>query len=232
MVVTFLRGRQKVSFQLFKASLNFLTPALQSKVLFVVKRKINQDIQKRINSVLESSENVEKRWNKLVQILQNPQFEELMLFGYNLNEILYKMKSLLKEENPEKMIDNIFSKKVPESLKTIVIEKHARDNRKPEKNLETFFEDLLKLRESLAKNEVSSLKRPLTNLFQFYGKVNFSGSSEKLLTGYDVSRSIEQTYYKPDVIKYLQNLSPEIAKVLLEIVEEEQKKRLKKQKKD
>lgn len=98
------------------------------------------------------------------------------------------------------------------------------------KNIKSCYRDLKKLIAASSSGEICSLKRPITDLFKFYGQINFANSETKPITGYQISREITKFYQKPsrEVIELSKDIHPKISECIKEAVENERKRQLKK----
>jgi hypothetical protein len=130
------------------------------------------------------------------------------------------------------VVKHLFSRDtVPRSLLELVIEQHRFRARGPEKTVEKCREQLGKLAEKSRRGQLLSLKRPLMDLFQCYGRVNFSREAEaEPVTGYGLARIIGKFYSEPSraSIALPEGLDRETADVLSEMVDEERARQLKK----
>lgn len=130
---TFLRGKQKISFQNFKSGLNFLSPQLQNKIIFVVKKKLKKDLEGKVQNILSNGGKVGKRWKKLMRLLQNPQYAnaKIKLFGYQLENLREKINSIKEKKVTDSLIKHTFSEgTIPASLLTMIKEKSEKEEKK------------------------------------------------------------------------------------------------------
>ncbi|NUM37215.1 MAG: hypothetical protein HUU50_21940 [Candidatus Brocadiae bacterium] len=232
MMGTFLRGKQRVPLQIFKTGLNFLPRGLQQKVLFVIKKKLKKELDDSVQKILQPQGKAEDRWRKLLQLLQNPQFLEsdFLLFGYPISVLFQKLQNISRQENIERSISQAFPHKgIPENLKKLIQDRHLAKKQAKQKSTENCLRDLGNLSKAFSKGEILSLRHPLVDLFQFYGKFSFSTTNPSY-HGYEIARKIAR-YYQTAQKEWeeLPGMDEKIQKSLKKMLfEEKQKHDLKK----
>lgn len=227
LVVTFLRKRSQISFQSLKVSLNFLPPKLQQQIAMPIQRKARRDLEAKIQKLLGAQGRVEKRWKKLLELLQSSEFHDLEMgvLGYTPREWLDKLSLVAHSEGDiAKTVHHIFSRdRVPHSLLELIIERHQFRFSAEIKTIHSCCRELVKLRECARSREILSLKRPIMNLLQVYGQVEFSRSAAQSLNGYELARLVGKFYCDPQrtTIALPDHLRQEIAEILASAVDEE-----------
>lgn len=229
LVVTFLRGGKKISFRDLEISLNFTPNNLRNHAIRIITRKLQNDIDYKMETFLLQSISVERKWKKLLLLLQNPQFEgaKIKIFGYSPEDLLTILRKIESSEGDiRKVVEHEFyGEDVSCDLKELIIEKHSQQHKKKEKNLQNFYEELL----ALTSERVLSLRRPLVDLLRIYGSVNLAidGST---LTGYELSNTISMFYRDAARTKIVlpNNLHYQIAVLIEDSINEERARQLSK----
>ncbi len=230
LIVTFIKGKQKLSFQSLQSSLSMIPTGLQQHILKSVRFKLQKDLEKKVAKILQEKGYASHGWQKLHVLLTNPQIQStgIKLFGYTLEELLEKLKQVsIAKDNIPKVVANLFTKEsFPESMKDLIIKRHISRSISTDKNLYTCQKEL----SELAEKKLVSLKQPLTNLFQAHGQVNFSGSEEQVVDGYQIARAISKYYQNPSrtKIELPSGLTPELDNLLSETVNQERLRQLSK----
>jgi len=195
LIGTFLRGKQAVSYPMFKTGINFLYPGLQQKILFVIKKKIKQDMQKAMEKILQSSAPIKKRWKDWNDFLQNPQWSEaeIEIFQQPFPTFQQKFHIATQTKDPIASLKKSFPHaSIPQQLFDLLHTWHQDQIKSEQKTIENAYKALVELAQDYQNNQILSIKRPLMTLFQSFGSIDFSKIKNKPLTGYDLSRWISK----------------------------------------
>ncbi|WP_372371187.1 hypothetical protein [Candidatus Uabimicrobium sp. HlEnr_7] len=229
LVVTFLRGGKKISFRDLEISLNFTPNNLRNHAIRIITRKLQNDIDYKMETFLLQNLSIERKWKKLLQLLSNPQFEgaNVKAFGYSPDDLLIALRKISNSEGDiNKVVEHEFyGEDVSEDLKDLIIQKHSQQHKKKEKNLQNFYEELL----FLTSEKVLSLRRPLIDLLRIYGSVNLTNDGSTL-TGYELSNTISMFYRDAarNKITLPSNLHYQIAVLVEDSINEERARQLSK----
>ncbi|BBM87658.1 hypothetical protein [Candidatus Uabimicrobium amorphum] len=229
LVVTFLRGGKKISFRDLEISLNFTPNNLRNHAIRIISRKLQNDVDYKMETFLSQNISMERKWKKLLQLLQNSQFEgaKIKVFGYSPDDLLAILRKIESSEGDiRKVVEHEFhGEDVSLELKELIIEKHSQQHKKKEKNLQNFYEELM----TLTSEKVLSLRRPLIDLLRVYGSVNLT-SDGSTLTGYELSNTISMFYRDAARTKIVlpNNLHYQIAVLIEDSINEERARQLSK----
>jgi hypothetical protein len=233
LIVTFLKGKQKISFREVQTGVNFVPPFLRERLLLPIKRKLKRELEQKMQDVLGSRLRLEKRWRKLIELLNNPQWQtpDIQIFGYSLPGLRQKIEKVLDADGKaEVIVSHIFAGgNIPSSLRELIIARYGYGETYGKKDMPGCQKELAKLKEAVQNGHVLSLRRPLVHLLQSYGQVNFS-TSEEIVTGYHLSQIVARFYHNParTVFTLPLHVLPEVAQLLTQTIQEEQERQKRK----
>lgn len=233
LIVTFLKGKQKISFREVQTGVNFVPPFLRERLLLPIKRKLKKDLDQKMQDVLGSKLRMEKRWRKLLDLINNPQLQtpEIQVFGYSLPDMWQKIQKVLDTDGDvNEIIDHIFAGgNIPSSLRELIVARYGYGETHGKKDLHSFLQELEKLNQDVKNGQLLSLRRPLVHLLQSYGQIDFA-SQGNTLTGYQLSQVVARFYHNPGrtELQLPPQLQQPIAELLLQTVQEEQRRQKRK----
>lgn len=233
-ITAFMAGDSKFTFSDFKTSLNFLPDKLQTRIAHLVKNALQEELNVRVNVLLGQSGKYLQRLEKLRQYLKDAKYQgvQLILFGYNPQEIEENLATLKYQEDIDKRVQRIFSKpQVPDTFLQLVSKAKKAEAAGKERNITNCVGMLQKLEQAFLHKEAMSLHKMLVNLFKIYGDVNFAApSATEPIGGYQLADEINKFYRTPDrsVLTLSDNVVEEVRSLVKSLVDKERAHQLKK----
>ncbi len=225
----------RVSFQNFQTSLNFVSDGVRTKLQLLVRKELKDSLLAQVSQVSSSSLSPSEKLMKVRNFLQNPCYHdsEITLFGespFHLDKKIDHVKGL--ESQLSQMISYHFpNPKIPSWFFEILEKGKSEEINSGKKTSENCYRDLGKIERRFERRELYHLRGELVNLFKLYGSVSFADiDSTILLNGYSVAKSIQDFYNQPNrtTIELPSHMQANIRDLLKKMIDKERARQVKK----
>ncbi|BBM82205.1 hypothetical protein [Candidatus Uabimicrobium amorphum] len=236
LIDSFMRPENRTTFGGFKASLNFVCPALASRVEALMKSHVVLELNRETKTLLNSKEAAITRLNSLTKLLMMPKYQQanISIFETSPRSVADKIK-VIKGSNSQQLKRNIEhsfpSPEFPKSLRNLVTQAKQDQSSRGEKNVDNFYRALQDIENRVKRRELTLIKNEVINLFKSYGNINFSGTkSQQFLNGYAIARVIEDYYRNPkrDKIDLSVDINPRVRSKVKAMIDSERQRQLQK----
>ena len=236
LIDSFMRPENRTTFGGFKASLNFVSPALASRVEALMKSHVVLELNRETKKLLHSKEEAMTRLNSLTKLLMMPKYQQtnISIFETTPRSVADKIK-VIKGNNSQQLKRNIEhsfpSPEFPKSFRNLVVAAKEDQSSRGEKNIDNFYRALQEIGSRVKRRELTLIKNEVINLLKSYGNINFSNTkSQQFLNGYAIARVVEDYYRNPkrDKIDLSVDINPRVRSKIKAMIDSERQRQLQK----
>lgn len=233
---SFMRAENRTTFGGFKASLNFVSPALASRIEALMKSHVVLELNRETKKLLHSKDEAMTRLNSLTKLLMMPKYQQtnISIFETTPRSVADKIK-VIKGNNSQQLKRNIEhsfpSPEFPKSFRNLVMQAKEDQSSRGEKNIDNFYRALQDIESRVKRRELTLLKNEVINLLKSYGNINFSNTkSQQFLNGYAIARVVEDYYRNPkrDKIDLSVDINSRVRSKIKAMIDSERQRQLQK----
>ena len=214
------------SLEQLKTGLNFIPQRECNKVCQLMRKKLKEELEQKIQELLKFEGNEHKRFNALMNLLRNPRYhQKIVLYGYDVKDLAAKLPEL--RSQPDDVQLSALREKLPQQLISLVYDDKNLEISSHSKTLGNCLEKLNSLEKQLCQGSQSPLVKVLVGLFKGFGKINFAKEdSIYAVDGYEVARCIVRYYneHGKEALELPENLREEISQKIVKLIEMEKQR--------
>lgn len=229
LIEVFLDSGGRTSLEKLQTSLNFLPSVSRDKVCQLVRARLYVELEQKVQEILSSTEQEEKRFRNFLALLQNPRYHHpgLKLYGYPVQILAGKVSQI---RSQKETMEQAFSEgSVPQEILGLICEDQEMEMVGRAKTIDNCIKELKRLATAHVQPQPGQLLKSLLKVFNCYGKINLTeAESFDVVNGYQIAQQIVRFYNEPrrTCIELPDNLHPDIATLVKQLVDGERERQL------